>query len=203
MAPDHLIVFVKAPRPGQVKTRLAAAVGDTQAAEIYLRLLRRTVLAFSELPQVEVRFAPDEAEAEIRPWVLSPWRRRPQGEGDLGARLRRGFAEAFAGGARRVVVVGSDCPGVERGDIEAAWAALAAHDVVLGPARDGGYWLVGLRAPQPALFEEIAWGGSAVLCQTRERAAQRGLEVHLLRELADVDTLEDWEAYLRNARACG
>jgi glycosyltransferase A (GT-A) superfamily protein (DUF2064 family) len=89
-------------------------------------------------------------------------------------------------------LIGSDCPGLTKQDIEQAWACLGDFDVVLGPARDGGYWLIGLRALQPALFQQVAWSTPTVLAQSLERAQQAGLRVALLRELSDVDTHRDW-----------
>lgn len=189
---DRLVVFVKAPRPGRVKTRLAAALGPEAAAAAYRALTERVLANVRELPGVELRYAPDDALAEIQPWLQPGWRARPQGEGDLGARLERAFGEAFAEGARRVVVIGSDCPAVSAGDVRAARASLTEADVVLGPARDGGYWLVGLSRPQPALFRDIPWSTDAVFALTRQRARELRLRTALLRELVDVDTLEDW-----------
>ena len=119
----------------------------------------------------------------------------PQGGGDLGTRLTRTFAEHFAQGAERVVVIGADCPELTAADIAAALDALKVCDVVLGPALDGGYWLVGLRAPQPGLFREIAWSTTEVLAQTEAKARAAGLSVRRLRALSDVDTFDDWQRW--------
>jgi rSAM/selenodomain-associated transferase 1 len=150
----------------------------------------------ASLPAVELRFAPDEAEQEIQPWLRSNWQARPQGPGDLGQRLQRAFADAFVAGAKRVVVIGSDCPEVEAADVRQAWAELDAHDVVVGPATDGGYWLIGLRQPQSALFADIAWSSELVLAQTLQRAKTAALRVQLLRILTDVDTEKEWREFL-------
>jgi hypothetical protein len=192
---ERLVVFVKAPRPGQVKTRLATTLGAAAAATAYRALTERVLANVRELPGVELRFAPDDALAEIQPWLQPGRHARPQGEGDLGTRLERAFAEAFADGARRVVLIGSDCPAVTASDIRAAWHTLDDADLVLGPALDGGYWLIGLSQPQPALFHEIPWSTDAVFAFTRQRARELRLRTALLRELADVDTLEDWMAF--------
>ncbi|MBM3881093.1 MAG: glycosyltransferase [Verrucomicrobia bacterium] len=191
-----LIVFVKAPRPGTVKTRLARVLGASQAAAAY-RILAETMLRGLEgVPAVELRFTPDDAEAEVRPWLRGEWHMRPQGAGDLGERMHRAFVEGFAGGAALVAIVGSDCPAVAREDIEGAWAVLAEADVVLGPAADGGYWLIGLRRPCAGLFEGLRWSGPDVLRETLARAQALGLRAGRLRELADVDEAEDWQRYL-------
>ena len=100
----------------------------------------------------------------------------------------------------RVVIIGSDCPEVTTGDIRAAWRELRTHDVVLGPATDGGYWLIGLRQTRPELFAGIAWSSETVLAETLRRAKSAGLHIQLLRILADVDTAEDWEAYRRGRK---
>ena len=196
MTACRLIIFVKAPRAGFVKTRLAAALGPHGALAAYRALVERVLGELSPLRDVELRFTPDDAASEISTWLRPCWRTAPQGEDDLGARMSRAFAEAFASGATRVVLIGSDCPHVTTGDIAAAAAALDDHDAVLGPAEDGGYWLVALRAPAPGLFGQIAWSTEGVLTQTLARAQSLGLRVHLLRTLPDVDTVEDWQRYL-------
>ena len=196
MADQCLIVFLKAPRPGAVKTRLAATLGAKAACTIYQHLVTVLLRKLASVPHVELRFTPDEARGEVEPWASPHWRLEPQGPGDLGLRLAEAFAAAFQRGSKQVLVIGSDCPELGLADLEAAWTALLSNDVVLGPARDGGYWLIGLRAAAPELFEGIAWGSDAVLSQTLERCRQRGLQVHLLRELEDIDTEEAWCRYL-------
>lgn len=205
-AAERLIVFVKSPRPGFVKTRIAGVLGAEAAAAIYRTLVERVLANLAGLREVELRFAPDDARAEIERWLRGGWRACPQGEGDLGARLQRAFAGAFAAGARRVVVIGSDCPEVGADDIREAWQALASVDVVLGPARDGGYWLIGLAQPQPRLFADMPWSTAEVFRQTVERARALGLRVAPLRRLADVDTAADWQRFVAGhsqAAECG
>jgi rSAM/selenodomain-associated transferase 1 len=196
MARCGIIVFLKAPRPGAVKTRLAEAIGATAAAEAYRILLRQVLDQLAGIDHVELRYAPDDARAEIALWARPPWTGRAQGEGDLGARLARAFADSFASGNERVLIIGTDCPYLRPSDLEAAWRELAEADVVLGPALDGGYWLIGLRAPCAALFEDISWSTSSVLAETLRRCQKHGLKVHLLRKLADVDTVADWRRFL-------
>lgn len=193
---DCLVVFVKEPRPGSVKTRLAAAIGDEDAAAVYRAMAEGVVAAtVPEAGDYErlVFYDPPDAGERMRAW-LPAGRLRRQGAGDVGARMADAFARCFARGAGRVAIVGSDAPGVGSAEAREAFAALAAHDVVLGPARDGGYWLVGLRAPQPALFAGIAWSTASVLDETLARAAAAGLSVARLGLRRDVDTLEDLRA---------
>lgn len=198
---DHLVIFVRAPRPGTVKTRIGAELGDPAALRIYRRLLDVLAARLAPLPSAEWRVTPDEALEEIRPWLQAGWRAVPQGKGDLTARLIRAFGEAFAAGARRVVVIGSDCPEITAEDIRDAWRLLEEHDVVLGPAADGGYWAIGLNSPQPRLFEEIPWSTARVLEATRQRAQAAGLRHASLRTLPDIDTAADWDAWQQRNRA--
>ena len=193
---EKLIIFLKAPRPGLVKTRLADVIGPQAACDAYRKLVELLLEQLRELPFVELKHSPDNAASEIAPWVAAGWSCRPQGAGDLGQRLIAAFDDAFAHGAERVVIIGSDCPYVTAEDIRAAWSTLSRSDVVLGPAGDGGYWLIGLRRPQPALFRDIPWSTEQVLRDTMTRIQSAGLSVHLLRTLEDVDTEADWRRFL-------
>jgi rSAM/selenodomain-associated transferase 1 len=193
---DCLVVFVKEPRAGAVKTRLAAAIGADDAAAVY-RAMAEGVLAATmpEAGEYErlVFYDPPDAGERLRSW-LPAGRLRRQGPGDVGARMADAFSRSFARGASRVAIVGSDAPAVGRAQVLAAFGALGAHDVVLGPAHDGGYWLVALRAPQPALFAGIEWSTASVLEETLARAAVAGLVVKQLAVLRDVDTVADLRA---------
>lgn len=189
------MVFLRAPRRGSVKTRLAATLGPDAALAIYHELLATTIRAVSPLDAVELRCTPDDATTEVASLVHPGWTVVPQGDGDLGDRLQRAFTEGFDAGMTRMAVIGTDCPEMKVDDIQSAWAGLEKAEVVLGPAADGGYWLIGLRGPQPALFQGIEWGTSHVLRQTLDRATAAGLRVELLRELSDVDTEEDWRTW--------
>lgn len=192
----RLVIFLKAPQPGRVKTRLAAGIGPEAACAAYRELVDCLVLQLRGLPGVELRFSPDGARAEIQNWLQPTWIARPQGKGDLGEKLVRAFEENFADGCSRVVVIGSDCPHVQPADILAAGEALAENDVVLGPARDGGYWLIALKAPCRRLFADIRWSTPAVLSETLHRVSRLGLSVHQLRELEDVDDEASWQEFL-------
>jgi rSAM/selenodomain-associated transferase 1 len=192
MSEPRVIVFLKTPRPGFVKTRLAVAIGPEAACAAYRQMAGAVLEQLAPLPHVELRYTPDDAEAEISPWLKSGWTARPQGGGDLGERMHRACAEANG----PAIIIGSDCPAIALADILDAATALKNHNVVVGPATDGGYWLIGLAAPCPALFVGIAWSTDDVLKVTLAKAEAAGLSVHQLRELADVDTVEDWERFL-------
>lgn len=191
-----LAVFVKQPRPGAVKTRLIPALGEEAAASLY-RALAGHVLEVTSLERQEyerlVFYDPPDATQLIRGW-LPAGRLRRQAPGDLGRRMADAFARCFARGADRVALVGSDVPGLVRRDVLDAFAALDTCDVALGPALDGGYYLLALRSPQPALFEAITWSTAGVLEATLERARSSGLSCARLRPLRDVDTIDDVRA---------
>ncbi|MBI1842892.1 MAG: TIGR04282 family arsenosugar biosynthesis glycosyltransferase [Verrucomicrobia bacterium] len=202
MTPDHLCVFCKAPRPGTVKTRIAAALGPDRARDIYVELASAVLTQAREIENVALFFSPDDAEREIEPWRRrSEWILRGQGPGDLGERLARAFESTFLRGAERVLVIGTDSPEIRAEDWREGFKALREVDLVLGPAADGGYWMIGLRAPQPALFAGIAWSTPTVLAETLIVARTLGLSSRQLRVLEDVDTPDDWERYL--ARKAG
>ena len=197
LSTERLIVFVKAPRPGSVKTRLG--LGPEPECGAYKRLVEAVLSPLRAFKEVELRFTPADAEREVQPWLREGWRASVQGEGDLGERLNRAFADAFASGAKRVAIIGSDCPYLRAEDIQSAWAELESCDVVLGPAEDGGYWLIGLRENQPELFANMAWSSNQVFGETVARAKRLGLKTFLLRPLSDVDTREDWERFIASA----
>ena len=193
---EKLLVFVRAPRPGAVKTRLAQAIGAVPACAAYRRIVATLLIHLQSLAAVELCFTPDNAMAEIQPWLKKGWQAAPQGDGDLGLRLHSAFERAFAAGAQRVLAIGSDCPMVTADLLREAWDGLQTHDVVLGPATDGGYWLIGLRQLQPNLFRGVQWSTEDVFAETIRRVQHAGLSVRLLRELTDVDTDRDWRAFL-------
>ena len=192
-----ILIFVKHPEPGRVKTRLAATLGTERAAEIYRQLVAEV---FSRLPdnaELIACFDPPERRAEIGLWLSSiasgkPLHFFPQTSGNLGTRLERAFAETFARGFDRVAVIGTDCPEIDAAIFHETWTALDTSDVVLGPSEDGGYYLLALAAPCPSLFQKISWSTGRVLAETRARAAAENLRVHLLPMRCDVDTEEDW-----------
>lgn len=186
-----VIVFLKAPRAGWVKTRLAAEVGPERALEVYRRLGQHQWRAIPPEFRAEVHYAPHGAAEEIRRWLGRRTRVRAQSGPGLGWRLERALAGAFARGHRSVLVVGGDCPTLDGPTLRTAMTQLGDADAVLGPARDGGFYLLGLRAPQPGLLEDgIDWGTERVLAQTRARLSARNLACALLPEMEDIDDVE-------------
>ncbi len=193
-----LLVFVRAPRRGEVKTRLAAGIGADAALAVYRRLAEHTLATAAPLARegvlLRVHHAPADAGPEVRAWLGSAPAYLPQAQGDLGARMEAAFGSAFREGAERAVIVGSDLPALSTGLLRRAFAVLDGSDAVVGPARDGGYYLLGLRRPIEGLFSGIRWSTPEVLGATLGRLRAAGAEPVLLEELADVDTVEDLPA---------
>ncbi|RJX30554.1 MAG: glycosyltransferase [Desulfarculus sp.] len=189
---DRLIIFTRLPKPGRAKTRLIPALGAQGAADLQRRLVERLLARARELAvarplELELCFTDGEVE-EARAWLGPGLGYQSQGEGGLGRRMARALHRALAAGAPRVVLVGTDLPDLDQAVLAAALEALQEHDLVLGPAADGGYYLVGLRARAPGLLEG---GHGRSLAALRARAAELGLSVFLLPELNDLDTPAD------------
>jgi uncharacterized protein len=196
-----ILLFVKYPQPGKVKTRLAATLGAEMAADIYRRLVAAVLAGLPDGDDLIVAFDPQEKRAQITEWLQSLLAGRradfvPQAAGGLGGRLEQAFAEAFARGFAKVAVIGSDCIELTPAVFSETWEALETHGAVLGPSTDGGYYLLALREPCAALFRGVAWSTDVVRAQTLAQAQAAGLVVHELAELPDIDTEADW-------RACG
>lgn len=186
-----VIVFAKKPEPGQVKTRLIGSITAVQAAEVHRWCLRLTLDTLSDLGDADLVVAISPDDADFTGFLSQKAQIQPQGSGDLGARLNRSIENAFKTGWQRVLVVGSDCPTMSAQDVRRAFDLLDRDDVVIGPAVDGGYYLLGLRQPSCRLFERIDWSTSRVFSQTLARSEEAGLSVALLPERRDVDEFDD------------
>lgn len=183
----RMVIFTRFPLAGRTKTRLIPALGPQGAADLQRKMTEFTLRQVRQTGcPVEVRFT-DGTVAQIREWLGGDVSCRAQGEGDLGERLVRAFGEAFKAGARKVLVIGSDCPDNRSANMLQALRALETASCVIGPALDGGYYLLGLTAPRPELFDEIDWGTDAVLGQTLAKMD----DYRLLPPLSDVDEAQD------------
>lgn len=192
----RLVMLAKEPRIGRVKTRLAKGLGAVPATKFYRDLMRQLPGRLDDPRwQTMVALSPDRALGAAHSW-FGAVRAMPQGAGDLGARMGRLFADLPPG---PVVIIGSDIPAIERHHIAAAFRALGRADAVLGPAEDGGYWLIGLRRfPRiPFIFENIRWSSEHALADTARNLDRLALRTILLERLRDIDTAED-HARLRN-----
>lgn len=201
-APSRIVlVFVREPVAGTVKTRLAAEIGAAAALEVYRTLARRAVeAARSLLPAVQLRvlFTPRRGEAAVRQWLGLPAGYRFQGSGSLGDRLHRGFSDAFCEGFREVVVIGSDLPGMGGATLAAGFSGLRDSGASIGPAADGGYYLLGLNRLVPGIFRDIPWSSAAVFGDTIERLRAGGVEPALLPMMQDVDVASDLPREIAN-----
>ncbi len=194
MSPTALI-FLKTPRPGFVKTRLAKDLGNEAACQIYRHLAEKTL---SQIPcdwPCHIYFTPSDAELEIRDWLGKKPQYHPQSEGDLGLRLSTACEQAFTAGASSVVLLGGDCPGIQSEHLKIAAQELAKGKSVIGPARDGGYWLLGLPKHCPEVFEKIRWSTSEVFSITQKHLQDAQLPPTLLPTLEDVDDLQSWSRH--------
>jgi len=202
----QLVVLARGPSPGRCKRRLAAGLGSRAAAAVHDRLCAHTLAAVAgaRLPAgAETVLAVQGLGARAaRRWArgLGPLERPTlrivgQGGGSLGLLMQRQLMRARREGAARVVLIGSDLPALESADLAEAFRALERAPLVLGPAADGGYWLIGLAGRWPALFAGITWGTSQVLGQTLAVAEAAGLPVSLLAERGDLDRPGDLAAW--------
>lgn len=189
-----LLIFIKNPILGQVKTRLASSVGNEEAMRIYMELLQHTQAVSLKLDAIRVvcysHFI-DSTDA----WLANDFAPYLQ-EGDhLGARMSNAFETAFSEGAEKVVVIGSDCPQISTEILKNAFAALSNHEMVIGPSMDGGYYLLGMSRYFPQLFNHINWSTSSVFEETNRQAIQQNIQPAILPTLSDVDYIEDWKKY--------
>jgi rSAM/selenodomain-associated transferase 1 len=186
-------LFAKWPEPGRVKTRLASATSSAWAADVARAFLRDLTERLGAVAAHRVlAFTPPSAAALFADAVGHSFTLVPQADGDLGWRLASFFQGQFAAGANSVVVLGTDSPTLPLAFVDEAFALLNGADVVLGPATDGGYYLVGCAGRTPLIFDGISWGGPTVLAETVGRLAGSALRLALLPPWYDVDTLDDW-----------
>jgi rSAM/selenodomain-associated transferase 1 len=199
MAQNLVIMFAKHPEPGRVKTRLAAELGDAEAVRVYRACTELVIAAVARggINEYAVAIAcwPPEKINEMRQWLGPDARIITQQGHDLGSRMHHAFTEGFAGGHKKISIIGADCPAVTRELLAQALAMLDSAEVVIGPAADGGYYLMGLRRSIHALFEGIAWSSELVCRQTLAICSRLHLTYALLPVLRDIDRADDLEHY--------
>lgn len=194
---DAVIVFVRAPEAGRVKTRLAAEIGEPAALRVYRRLAEHAVAEARRVAPhaaVRIHFTPAESGGAVRGWLGEAAAYLPQSAGGLGERMRAAFGDAFAAGFTRVVIIGSDLPELSADLLRRAFRELGSAPAVIGPARDGGYYLLGLREMIESVFDELPWSTDAVFPATLARLRDAGASPVILPTLADVDTAADLPA---------
>ncbi len=190
-----VLLFLKTPRPGFVKTRLAVDLGNEVACQVYRHLAEQTLAQVPADWPCHIYFAPADAEAEMSEWLGNQHHYYPQTEGDLGQRLSSASREAFESGASSIILLGGDCPDIRTHHLEEAAQHLEKKSAIIGPAADGGYWLLGLPRHCPEVFEKIQWSSSEVLPKTLETLAQLELPPAHLPILEDVDDLASWSRH--------
>ena len=202
----HLIIFTRYPEPGTTKTRMIPKLGAEGAADLQRRMTDHLVAKVKTLMEqrsltVEIRFDGGN-ERLMRDWLGPSFTYRRQGRGDIGRRMERALVDGFQNGFTSIVIIGSDIPDISNAIIDRAFQELEKTNLVLGPADDGGYYLIGLRKFDPdldfpVLFEGINWGTNQVLSQTIAAAHQLGIGYALHDTLKDVDRPEDLKTWHR------
>lgn len=190
------MLFVRNPELGKVKTRLAASVGPEKALEVYLHLLQHTKLVTQNLSVDKLVYYTNEVNQDDL-WPNDKYEKRIQPAGDLGEKMQAAFAAAFLEGYTSVVIVGSDCLQLTQEIIADAFKKLETHEVVVGPALDGGYYLLGMNCLYPQLFQNKRWSTEHVFQETLQDLQHLHIHYALLPRLSDVDHLEDLDEDLQ------
>jgi uncharacterized protein len=185
-----LVIFVRNPVLGQVKTRLAKDIGDERALEIYQQLLQHTLEITRSLSFRKFIYYADEV-SDYDLWSVPGYTKRKQNGNDLGERMLNSFKELFDQGFTQIIIIGSDCLQLKMETLEEALALLESNNAVIGPARDGGYYLLGLTKFYPELFINKPWSTDKVFAKTIEDFIDLGISYALLEELSDIDTAAD------------
>ncbi|HEY9185492.1 MAG TPA: TIGR04282 family arsenosugar biosynthesis glycosyltransferase [Salegentibacter sp.] len=185
---ELLIIFAKNPEKGKVKTRLAKEIGDNAALDIYKFLLKHTYEVTKNLRVDKmIYYAENFPQQDI--FESKTFRKKLQKGNDLGEKMEHAFYEAFSASYKRVILIGTDLPDISQRDIENAFVQLKVKDVVIGPAKDGGYYLLGMKSINSKVFKDKAWSTSSVLENTLEDFKDNN--VKLLQTLSDIDVLSD------------
>lgn len=187
------MIFVKNPVPGKVKTRLAKDVGKEKAAEYYKKLLMLTRNVARKSDADKWLWYGDFINIDDL-WPIGIFEKKIQNGATLGDRMRKAFYDAFEAGYKKVLIIGSDCPEMSTEILEGAYKALDEHEVVIGPAHDGGYYLLGMQHYYN-LFDNVKWSTETVLKETLAKTGTMNLEVKILEELTDIDTIEDLKKF--------
>jgi rSAM/selenodomain-associated transferase 1 len=199
MTLDYFGIFAKYWQPGKVKTRLAASIGTQAASDAYRAMVHYLTESLCESgDQRAIAYSPIDRKKEFA--NFPNWQQTPQSEGPLGARMASFFCDAFDSGAKRVVLIGSDCPDITPEVIDEAFQSLASTNVVLGPTVDGGYYLVGMSAKFHDIFSDITYSTESVLQETLSLATRNGITCHCLDQLNDIDEIADLKLYIEQLR---
>jgi rSAM/selenodomain-associated transferase 1 len=185
-----LVVFYRNPELGKVKTRLAAVIGDAKAYSIYLLLSEHTRSVVDGLPQQKALYYSDYVDVDDA-WSNNSYQKLLQSGGDLGEKMENAFKAGFNSGYKSICIIGTDCLDLTEKIVIEAFQTLLTNDVVIGPAVDGGYYLLGMNYLHPELFKNKVWGSDTVLTDTLHDIALLGLTSFQLQLLNDIDRIED------------
>ncbi len=190
---NALIVFIKAPIPGKVKTRLSPPMTEKQVLDLYQIMVEELVEQFKNVDfcQIKVFCTPDSAIPQVKSWLGDELEYYSQKGEDLGERMYNALKQVRSEGFEKIVLIGSDIPTIDLTTIIRAFSVLEHADVTLGPSLDGGYYLVGMKKPHKFLFENIAWSTDKVLRQTIDKIQQKELSLSQIEVKNDIDTYED------------
>lgn len=188
-----LLIFAKNPERGRVKTRLAESVGEGKALRVYQQLLQITKSVTDQLNCSRQIWYSDFINEEDL-WSTGGYEKHLQEGSNLGERMKEAFKQAFAGDYEKAVIIGSDCAALTTALVEDAFRLLDDNDIVVGPSKDGGYYLLCMSSFYPRLFNDISWSTSEVLEQTLNQISELELSFKLLPELNDIDTIRDLKA---------
>jgi hypothetical protein len=191
-----LIIFYRNPELGKVKTRLAAAIGDAKAYSIYLLLSEHTRTVADGLPQKKALYYSDYIDVDDE-WSNQRYQKFLQSGVNLGEKMENAFKAGFDSGYKSVCIIGTDCLDLTDKIVRQAFRTLLTHDVVIGPAVDGGYYLLGMNHLHSSLFKNKEWGGDTVLTDTLREIQLLGLTWFQLELLNDIDRLEDLPSSFR------
>ena len=188
---EAIIIFVRNPELGKVKTRVAATVGDETALDIYKQLLFHTMQVADKNGADKFVFYHEQIEPDDI-WNKKGFHKKLQSGSNLGEKMKNAFSFVFSEGYNKVIIIGSDCLQLTTAILNEAFAGLEQKDTVIGPARDGGYYLLGMKKMLPFLFENKAWSTATVYGNTLQDMQSHHLSTSLLPLLTDVDTEADW-----------
>ncbi len=200
-----LIVYLKNPVPGEVKTRLQARYSPEQTADLYRAFILDTIQMVQtvEADRYFAAYTPSDSKDQINELIPQGWDLTPQSEGNLGSRMARSLQTSIDSGADKTILVGTDIPSLPRDHVVSAIDRLDNSDIVLGPTADGGFYLIGTRVSPPDIFSEVEWSTNMVFQQTALGIQTKGLDLGLVPAWRDVDTPEDLDGLVTRARASG
>lgn len=197
----HLLIFTRYPEAGKTKTRLIPLLGAKGAADLHRTLTEQTVSTAKQQQQaVQMRitiYFSGGNHTLMQAWLGTELEYCPQSHGDLGQKMQQAVLTSFSQGASRVILIGTDCPELTGAILATAFQSLENVDIAIGPAQDGGYYLLGLRYPIPEIFDHIDWGTERVLAQTQANITQKHYKTYYLPILRDIDHPEDWFTWIK------